>query len=527
MCNKGSIFLDRIVYNIDTMVKEWYQGLLGKDVRGCPKVEYLVPCTHCVEEGLTPHVFTLAELIEASEKCDYVSCGQHRHMDGIVCIGDIAPDVLLRDFGEQLINETDIELNLSSSLGEGTQGAVCTGSFRGIKVAVKVFGGGSSSWADYEEQPHYQLRQECSILRLLAHPAIVKFIGVVLRPRCLVMELAGYGSLDKLIKSSRESLTRAFTHRVLLQVIEGLAYLHKHSIIYRDLKPQNVLIVSKDVGVPINAKLADFGISGLTTDEGLLIDYAGTVGFMDPNITGKQVYDNSVDIFSFGMLIREMLTGERVLSELNFPKQITGALLDGRAALARELGWYDMTQLLNQCVAVNPELRPSALQITDLMSRSDVLCLKHVYSPFERPDTSLREYIVLEKSGTERELWVKVSYSECHEGSRYGLAILSLGESAISQKTAIPFDDDFICLTSYLGMYVVVGGSAGKITVINTVNYRVEFSSEVRSKGAPNLSRYALNVLCMLTMEDVDLSYLVLGLGNGQVGEIASNFGSD
>ena len=513
MCNNGSVFLGRIVFHIDSLVKEWYQGLLGRDCRGNPIVEYLVPCKHCKEEGLEPTIFTLQKLIEESYDSDYVLCGQHTQHDGIVNIGEIAPDVLLKDFGNHLIREDDIQYNETSSLGEGTQGAVCTGTYQGVKVAVKIFGGSVDDEHDYEMQPHYQLRQECSILRQLDHPSIVKFMGVLLRPRCLVMELAGYGSLDKLIKCSRETLTRRFTHRILIQVSEGLDYLHRHNVIYRDLKPQNILIVSKDVGVPMNAKLTDFGVSGLTTDEGLL-SYEGTVGYMAPNITGKQVYDSAVDIFSFGILIREIVTGKRVLSELIFPNQVAGAFQSGKATLDTAVGWHDMTHLLNQCVNPNPEFRPSAMDITDLLSRTDMLCLRGVYDPFDKVPVSLKEYCVIDRSDYETELWVKMRPSQKTDLVN-GLAVISLTELNIVQKSLIPIND-VLSFTSYLKNMVFVGCSAGTIAVINAQTYRVEYKAEIKSKSS-NQSMFALNILSMICLEEHDPSYLVIGLGNGQI----------
>ena len=512
-CNIGSVFLGRIVFHIDSLVKEWYQGLLGKDCRGNPIVEYLVPCKHCKEEALDPTVFTLQKLIEESYNSDYVLCGRHSLQGGIVNIGDIAPDVLLKDFGDHLIREDDIQYNETASLGEGTQGAVCTGTYQGVKVAVKVFGGIVDDEQDYEDQPHYQLRQECSILRLLDHPSIVKFMGVLLRPRCLVMELAGYGSLDKLIKCSRETLSRRFIHRILIQVSEGLDYLHRHNVIYRDLKPQNILIVSKDVGVPMNAKLTDFGVSGLTTEEGLL-SYEGTVGYMAPNITGKQVYDSGVDVFSFGILIREILTGKRVLSDLNFPNQVAGAFKLGKAALETAVGWHDMTRLLNQCVNPNPEFRPSALAITDLLSRADVLCLRSVHDPFDKIQVSLKEYCVIEKSEYETELWVKTRPSQKADLAS-GLAVISLSELNIVQKSMIPIND-VLCFTSYLKNTVFVGCSAGTIAVINAQTYRIEYKAVIKTKNNSQAT-FAMNILSMICLEELDPSYLVIGLGNGQL----------
>ena len=450
-------------------------------------------------EGITPHNFCLQELVDAGEHGDVASCSNDHQVD----IGSLAPDVMLKDFGDLVIGEDDIEFNVANNLGQGTQGSVCTGSLRGEKVAVKIFGGGSAE-TDYEQQPHHQLRQEGCILRLLNHPSIVRFLGVVLRPRCLVMELAEYGSLDTLIKNN--TLSRTFTHRVLIQVSEGLDYLHRQNIIYRDLKPQNILIVSRDMGVPMNAKLSDFGVSGLTTDEGLL-SFEGTTGYMAPNITGKQVYDTSVDIFSFGILIREILTGKRVLSELIFPKQIAGAFMDGKATLLQETGWCDLTQVLNECVNPNPEERPSALQVTDILSRADTICLRSIHSLLEK--CTLTEYIVL---GTE--LWAKVRYSE-EDSVKYGLAVISLTNFTVVQKIVISAEfEEFICMSSFKNDQVLLGGVGGRVVVLKTANYSVDYLSNIHIS---NENVHAHNILSMVSAEGLNIPLLVMGLGNGQL----------
>lgn len=504
MCSAGSLFLGRIVYHIDTLVQEWYQGLLGKSIRGNPKVEYLVPCKLCRSEGLPQQNFSLQDLVDAGEVGDDAVCPNNHRVD----IGSLAPDVMLRDFGDKVIGENDIEIKMASSLGKGTQGSVCVGSLGGVKVAVKMFGSGSKE-QDYEEQPHYQLRQEGCILRLLNHPSIVRFVGVVHRPRCIVLELAEYGSLDSLIKNS--PLSRTFTHRVLIQVSEGLDYLHRQNIIFRDLKPQNILIVSKDMGVPLNAKLSDFGVSGLTTDEGLL-SFAGTTGYMAPNITGKHIYDTSVDVFSFGILIRELLTGKRVLSELNFPKQIAGAFMDGKATLQQETGWYDLTQVLNECVNPNPEERPSALEVTDILSRADTLCLRSIHSSFQDQECSLKEYIILNR-GSDTQLWAKVRISEsCH--ARYGVSVISLQTLSVIKTIVVPEYEEFICICSFTRQRVFLGGARGKVVVLNTHSLSVECVSHI---PAAREDLHGLNILSMVALDGLDTPLLVMGLGNGQL----------
>ena len=471
--------------------------------------EYLVPCRQCRLESIpSPTLFTLQDLVRESETTDTVFCEQHCTGGGVVRIADIAPDVMLQDFGELLLHEGDIEYNERVCLGVGGQGSVYTGTFGDAKVAVKLFPPCSydeGAWIEPDRQPHYMLRQECCILRLLDHPAIVKFYGVVLRPRSMVMELAHYGSFDGMLKT-RDPISRLFAHRVLIQVSEGLDYLHRMAIIYRDLKPNNILIVSKDLGVEVNAKLTDFGISGLSTDEGLLCE-VGTKGYMATNINGQQAYDQDVDVFSYGILVREVLTGERVCGNLMFGVQIAEAFNNGAAHLtSNRHNWHDLTHILNLCVSSRPTDRPTAKEITSWLARIDVLALRTVEQMLD-PGLEATDKFTTIPRGEGEELWLVVKRSGAFE-KKYGVAVLALDRTnSLVQLCMLEVREDANCICGYHGDLVVVGGSRGTLTLLNATTYTV------------------INVVLVpgLTPEDKILSmtacpgFLVLGLRTGRI----------
>ena len=470
-------------------------------------------------------MFKLQLLVDVSDQSNTIECPTH---GGHVDIGSIAPDVMLQDFGDNfLIKESDIVLNENQSLGDGALGSVCVGTYKGSWVAVKIYRGGQEQCSaqaleDFDAHPHYQFRQESSILRMLNHPSIVKFVGVIMRPkRCLILELAGYGSLDNVIAKSSEPLSRAFVHRVSLQVAEGLDYLHRMRVIYRDLKPQNVLIISKDLGVPINAKITDFGISRLATAEGL-ISLEGTNGFMAPNITGKENYDSKVDIFSFGILIRELLTGRRVFHDLHFPTEITNAFKRGDAALNSDYEWPDMRELLNTCIDSNPAKRPTALQLANYLSRTDLLCLTGVYSILEDQNLVFREYHVIKKDSS-FEVWMQTKIKDKNRNQNL-IVVISITENGPIKEAEVELTHDIYCITSLADSMILAGGSHGNLTLINARDYRKERILTMECKLDHSHHSFSCNAIhSVLATKNLDTQYVFLGHGNGHLSVFTDN----
>ncbi|CAJ0948583.1 unnamed protein product [Ranitomeya imitator] len=189
-------------------------------------------------------------------------------------------------------------------LGSGAQGAVFLGKFRGEEVAIKKV----------REQKETDIKH----LRKLKHPNIIAFksfgkqlsfakaLGVCTQAPCycLIMEYCAHGQLYEVLRAGRK-----VTPRLLVDwssgIASGMNYLHLHKIIHRDLKSPNVLVTHTDA-----VKISDFGTSKELSDKSTKMSFAGTVAWMAPEVIRNEPVSEKVDIWSFGVLLWELLTGE-------------------------------------------------------------------------------------------------------------------------------------------------------------------------------------------------------------------------
>ncbi|XP_061081710.1 mitogen-activated protein kinase kinase kinase 13-like [Conger conger] len=177
-------------------------------------------------------------------------------------------------------------------LGSGAQGAVFLGKFHSEEVAIKKV----------REQKETDIKH----LRKLKHPNIIGFKGVCTQAPCycIIMEYCAQGQLYEVLRAGRK-----VTPRLLVDWASGIAsgmnYLHLHKIIHRDLKSPNVLVTHND-----NVKISDFGTSKELSDKSTKMSFAGTVAWMAPEVIRNEPVSEKVDIWSFGVVLWELLTGE-------------------------------------------------------------------------------------------------------------------------------------------------------------------------------------------------------------------------
>lgn len=230
-------------------------------------------------------------------------------------------------------------------VGSGAQGAVFLGKLHGQEVAVKKV-------RNIKET-------DIKHLRKLKHPNIITFKGICTQAPCycIIMEYCAQGQLYEVLRAGRK------IHPSLLMdwamgIAGGMNYLHLHKIIHRDLKSPNMLITYDDA-----VKISDFGTSKELSDKSTKMSFAGTVAWMAPEVIRNEPVSEKVDIWSFGVVLWEMLTGEVPYKDVDSSAIIWGVGNNSLQLPVPDSCPDSFKLLLRQCWNCKPRNRPSFRQI--------------------------------------------------------------------------------------------------------------------------------------------------------------------
>uniref|UniRef100_A0A7N4NXW4 Mitogen-activated protein kinase kinase kinase 12 n=1 Tax=Sarcophilus harrisii TaxID=9305 RepID=A0A7N4NXW4_SARHA len=230
-------------------------------------------------------------------------------------------------------------------VGSGAQGAVFLGRFHGEEVAVKKV-------RDLKET-------DIKHLRKLKHPNIITFKGVCTQAPCycILMEFCAQGQLYEVLRAGRP-VTPSLLVDWSMGIAGGMNYLHLHKIIHRDLKSPNMLITYDDV-----VKISDFGTSKELSDKSTKMSFAGTVAWMAPEVIRNEPVSEKVDIWSFGVVLWELLTGEIPYKDVDSSAIIWGVGSNSLHLPVPSSCPDGFKILLRQCWNSKPRNRPSFRQI--------------------------------------------------------------------------------------------------------------------------------------------------------------------
>jgi serine/threonine protein kinase len=255
--------------------------------------------------------------------------------------------------------------------------------WHGTKVAVKEL-----STADFSEEAFLEFRDELDLLQRLRHPNVVQFLGAITQstPMMIVTEFLPQMDLAKYLKEKKRlDPERALSYA--LDIARGMNYLHENKppIIHRDLKPSNLLRDAKHL------KVADFGLSLPKYDSAS--EYVGSNSarsnesirakplkgtsyrYMAPELStkayGSEEIDKSVDVFSFAIIVQEMMEGSPPFHSQQ-PEAVAKLYAEGqRPPFKHHARRYPagLKELIENCWDKNPSARPTFNSIIDKLTK--------------------------------------------------------------------------------------------------------------------------------------------------------------
>eukprot|EP01004_Peranema_trichophorum_P003793 NODE_275_length_3048_cov_67.677949_g239_i0.p1 GENE.NODE_275_length_3048_cov_67.677949_g239_i0~~NODE_275_length_3048_cov_67.677949_g239_i0.p1 ORF type:complete len:650 (+),score=114.08 NODE_275_length_3048_cov_67.677949_g239_i0:75-2024(+) len=250
------------------------------------------------------------------------------------------------------------------------------GSFKSVFKAMNEDEGLEVAWNEVHLKGGVQdkMRHEVQLLQQLNHPNIIKIYDywedIERNMLVFITELMTSGTLREfIIKQRSQTVRRKIMKNFCVQILEGLRYLHDKHIIHRDLKCDNIFLNGNRGEV----KIGDFGLS-INKVKTYAESVIGTPEFMAPELYEER-YTEKVDIYSFGMCVLEMATGEYPYSECENVGQVFRKVTMGIKPKALEkVKEEDFASLISQCLQTEDQ-RPSAAQLlVQFQAMNDMPC---------------------------------------------------------------------------------------------------------------------------------------------------------
>ncbi|KAG8592979.1 hypothetical protein GDO81_000683 [Engystomops pustulosus] len=271
------------------------------------------------------------------------------------------------------------EYQLFEELGKGAFSVVkrCMKITTGQEYAAKIINTKKLSARD-----HQKLEREARICRLLKHPNIVRLHDSISEEgyHYLVFDLVTGGELFEDIVA-REYYSEADASHCIQQILEAVLHCHQMGVVHRDLKPENLLLASKSKGAAV--KLADFGLAiEVQGDQQAWFGFAGTPGYLSPEVLRKDPYGKPVDMWACGVILYILLVGYPPFwdeDQHRLYQQIKAGAYDFPSP-----EWDTVTpeakDLINKMLTINPAKRitaSEALKHPWICQRSTVASMMH------------------------------------------------------------------------------------------------------------------------------------------------------
>ncbi|CAN4108524.1 unnamed protein product [Withania somnifera] len=270
-----------------------------------------------------------------------------------------------KDFSYKELEEATKGFSKENFLSEGGFGSVYKGILKnGLRVAVKQH-------KDMSPQGDKEFKSEVEVLSKARHPNLVVLLGSCSAgsQKLLVYEYVCNGSLDQFLSGDiRMPLNWERRIKIALGAARGLEYLHKHDIIHRDIRPNNILITHDHESL-----LGDFGLAKDGYDESQDFsgnNLVGTLGYIAPEYAVNGKFSAKTDVYAFGVVLLQLITGLKttdkypedkslvewampLLEQRNYPRLIDKRIMDSHDF--HQLFW--MVELAGKCLKKDPNKR--------------------------------------------------------------------------------------------------------------------------------------------------------------------------
>uniref|UniRef100_A0ACD5XXD7 Uncharacterized protein n=1 Tax=Avena sativa TaxID=4498 RepID=A0ACD5XXD7_AVESA len=328
--------------------------------------------------------------VKLGEKSSHISQGGDHEL-----VWGMGGEFSVYDFHEIL--EATSNFSEENKLGQGGFGPVYKGYFPDrTEIAVKRLASNSG-------QGFIEFKNEVELIARLQHRNLVRLLGCCSQgeEKILVYEYLPNKSLDFFIFDQKQKGLIDWNQRLAIieGIAEGLLYLHKHSrlrVIHRDLKPSNVLLDNE-----MNPKISDFGLAKIFTsnnvEENTTRRVVGTYGYMAPEYASEGLFSIKSDVFSFGVLILEIISGKRNSGSnqcggfINFIGYAWQLWEEGRwielieASLLPKCDSAKMMRCINialLCVQENASDRPTMLDVITMLSSETTIQREPKHPPY-------------------------------------------------------------------------------------------------------------------------------------------------
>ena len=407
--NNGYAIMARLCWLVQKNLEERFPYLFSTETPlQKHELTQIAICPTCLEKNeRNPSCFLIEACVHALQLKGEHNCRYHPE---VIPLRDLVPDYLLLDFPSHLrLTKTMFEYNEAKPLHRGRQTVLHNGQFNGKEVAIKLYHQVDSRSITL---PLSCVRRESDMLSSLNHPNIVKTFGFCLDPPCVLVEKAPLGNLYQKLMDTEVKISRTVRFHIGCQVASALSYLHQRDIIYRTLKASSILLWSLDFNCEASVKLANFERAAYQSPSGLMSKTTFS-SYPAPEMlrySFREEYTEKVDIYSFGILLYELVTRWQPYGGTNSSTHSQKPKLSG----VMTTSYSTIVKLMEECWQEESMARPSADGLLLQLSQPSFQC--HIASQVLRDCVSVRGCCFVPSV---RQIWVYGEYNKtslCGEG---------------------------------------------------------------------------------------------------------------